>query len=885
MGILGQSLAQYRIVAAIGAGGMGEVFRARDTKLDRDVAIKVLPAELAQDRERLARFEREAKLLASLNHSNIAHVYGFESATLPDGATVHFLAMELVEGEDLAERLKRGAIPVDESIAIAKQIAEGLEEAHEHGIIHRDLKPANIKLTPDGKVKVLDFGLAKALEGDPSDSAANSQLSHSPTMSRHATEAGMILGTAAYMSPEQARGKTVDKRADIWAFGVVLFEMLTGTRLFAGETVSDTLAAVLREEIPWARLPGDTLRSVAQLLRRCLARDPRQRMRDIGDARIGLEGAHDSEADAPIFATRSGVTGSRNPLARWWPTAATALGLAGWAATAVLLRSRAPSPEPELRASLTLPDSVTIPLVLYNGWTSVSNLAISPQGDKVAFVGVKDGRGGAYLRSLDRFEATLLPGSDDAVSIFFSPDGRRLGFFGREHLWRVDLPDGVPVEVGPGATVPLGGSWGDDGRIVYTPNFAEALWTIPEHGGKPSAFTRLDGAAGEVSHRWPCVLPGGAGVLFTIKSASDKSFDEASIAIADASTGTHRVLFKGGSKPRYLGDGRIVFMRGGRLYAVAFDLRSASLRGAPVPILEGVTSGSGSGNAWYDVSLGGDLVYLSGTEIGSRTRISLEGPGKAPTVLDGPEDVTGPILSSDLRRAVVCIGGANDKMGIIDMERRNLTRLTSGGGNDASGMLSKDGRFLLFGSDREGGGLRFYRMPLDASAPPAPLFEGEGLLHSISYGGGWLGFNLTSSGEGDAYIVAVSDDGTPKGKPILVAGGPGYQGTPAVSPDGTLVAWVSSESGRREVYAARLADPGTRRRLTQTGGDEPRGVVDVSFGDPEPVTRSAGADRIAGYDVSADGRSVVFAVADQTPSSSRDIRLWRGWGETVKAVR
>ena len=283
---LGHTLAHYRITAAIGAGGMGEVYRATDTKLGRDVAIKVLPAELAQDPERLARFEREAKLLASLNHPNIAHVYGFESATLPDGSAVHFLAMELVPGEDLAERLKRGAIPVDEAIAIAKQIAEALEEAHEKGIVHRDLKPANVKVTPDGKVKVLDFGLAKAWEGP---GAASSDLSQSPTLAHTGTEAGLILGTAAYMSPEQARGKAVDKRADIWAFGVVLYEMLTGKRLFAGETVSDVLAGVLKTEIDLGALPDATPRGIRQLLRRCLERDPRSRLRDIGDARIALE--------------------------------------------------------------------------------------------------------------------------------------------------------------------------------------------------------------------------------------------------------------------------------------------------------------------------------------------------------------------------------------------------------------------------------------------------------------------------------------------------------------------------------------------------------------------------------------------------------------------
>jgi serine/threonine-protein kinase len=903
----GSRLGLYEITAAIGAGGMGEVFRARDTTLNRDVAIKVLPAAMATDTERMARFKREAQVLAALNHPNIAHVYGFESATLDDASSVHFLAMELVEGEDLSERLKRGAIAVDEALAIAKQIAEALEEAHEHGVIHRDLKPANVKVTPDGKVKVLDFGLAKALEGDSTTSAANSQASHSPTMSRHATEAGMILGTAAYMSPEQARGKPVDKRADIWSFGVVLFEMLSGTRLFAGETISDTLAAVLKEGVPWARLPGDTPRGVAQLLRRCLARDPRQRMRDIGDARIALARVHDAEADAAASLLTPGAP-RPSWLTRFWPFAATALALLGWAAAAVLLSTRARGPAIDLRASLALPESVTIPVVNYVGNSSLATLAISPQGDKVAFVGVKDGQGALYLRRLDRFETARLPNTGSATAPFFSPDGERLGFFARGRLWRIDLPDGVPVDVGPAPKESVG-SWGDDGQIVYTPSWTDSLWAIPEGGGESRAFTKIDRAAGESSHRWPCVLPGGAGVLFTIKSASDQTYDEAGIAIADAGTGAHRVLIKGGSKPRYLDDGHMVFVRGGRLYTVAFDLASRSIRGTPAPALEGVTMSGVTGSAWYDVSRAGDLVYLAGTNTSAGARLSWEGPGRAAVVMDSLDSdwVFSPVLSSDLKRAVAMIGGANDKIGLIDLERQNLTRLTSGGGNDNAGVLSKDGRWLIFGSDRAGGGSRFYRMPLDGSAPPAPLFEGKGFLHSISYGAGLLGFSLTSERDGeDAYVMAVAEDGAARGKPILVAGGPNFQGTPMVSPDGKLVTWVSSESGRDEVYVARLGDSASRRRLTNTGGHEPRwnrqgtrifyitdraivsvalrSAADLSFGDPQAVTRPFGADRINGYDIAADGTSVLFSLVNEPLAQSRDIRLWRGWGETVRAV-
>jgi eukaryotic-like serine/threonine-protein kinase len=431
----GTHLGSYEITAAIGAGGMGEVFRARDTKLDRDVAIKVLPSELAQDRERLARFEREAKLLASLNHSNIAHVYGFESATLPEGSTAHFLAMELVEGEDLAERLKRGAIPVDEAVAIATQMAEALEEAHEHGIIHRDLKPANVKVTPDGKVKVLDFGLAKAFDTDPGAHSGSNQLSHSPTMSRHATEAGMILGTAAYMSPEQARGKPLDKRTDIWAFGVVLFEMLTGERLFSGETVSDVLAAVLTHEPDWKTLPSATPAGVQRALRRCLERDPRQRVRDAGDIRIELQGARSS---ASIDRAQPATVRTRRVLAGG---AGIAL-LLGGLAVGFAVGHRSPEADRRVvRFEIAAPKG----LAITDGVTG--SIAISPDDRAIVLVAGDTTGSRLYLSRFDQGDPVPVPGTSDATDPFFSPDGRWVGFFAAGRLRKVSLADGTQAEL------------------------------------------------------------------------------------------------------------------------------------------------------------------------------------------------------------------------------------------------------------------------------------------------------------------------------------------------------------------------------------------------------------------------------------------------------
>ena len=900
----GSTLGPYEITAAIGAGGMGEVYRAKDANLNRDVAIKVLPSAMAGDTERLARFRREAQVLASLNHPNIAHVYGFESASLEDGSKAHFLAMEMVEGEDLSERLKRGAIPADEAIMIARQIAEGLEEAHDHGIIHRDLKPANVKLTADGRVKVLDFGLAKALEGEAGTGSGSSQLSHSPTMSRHMTEAGMIMGTAAYMSPEQARGKTVDKRADIWSFGVVLFEMLAGERLFAGDTVSDVLAAVLRQEIDWTRLPETTPPRLRELLRRCLEKDVKQRLQAIGEARIALAQAADRNDSSATTAAAPSPGVRDSGLRAAWTIAG--LLLVGWIVTAVSLSRQPPGSPADLRTSLALPEGLGIPTATYNGNQSLATLTISAKGDQVAFVGQQDGEGALYLRRFDSFDAVRLTKTEGATGPFFSPDGARLGFFARGRMWRIDLPGGVPSDLAPAATSSVGASWGEDGQIVYAPSYAETLWTIPAEGGKPRPLTKLNRAAGELSHRWPCVLPGGAGVLFAIKLSSNETLDDARIAIADIKTGEHRVLIDGGSMPRYLDVGRLVFARAGKLYAVAFDLASRSIRGAPVPVLDGVATMPNNGAAWYDVTRAGMLAYATGGKITQAGRFSWEGPGRPTHILDrlDPALFGGIRLSRDGRRAIMQVPAANDRLWLIDLEQMNATRLSSGGGNDTDGLLSPDGRFVLFPSDRAGGGYHFYRMPTNGSAPPSELLEGTGRLHSISYPARMIGFSLDSTrGDTDAWVAPVADDGALAGKPLLVAGGAGDQDSPTVSPDGALVAYQSFESGRPEIYVARLTDPGSRRRLTNDGGWGPlwgrdgkrlfyvsndrvvsaalRSASDLRFDAPLVVSRAEVPGRIDTFDVGLDGTSVLVGRLADPLMLRRDIRLWPGWGKTL----
>ncbi|HEX6882423.1 MAG TPA: protein kinase, partial [Planctomycetota bacterium] len=796
------------------------------------------------------------------------------------------------------ERLKRGPLPLDETLDVCRQIAAGLEAAHEAGVIHRDLKPANVRLTPDGKVKVLDFGLAKSAHEGRRGSSTDSVLS---------TEAGRLLGTPTYMAPEQARGRAIDERVDIWAFGCVLYECLTAMRAFDGGSLGDVLAAVIEREADLTRLPASTPARVRELLRRCLAKDAKQRLQAIGEARIALQHAHEPASAVPgSTAAAPAARGLRAAL----PWAAALLACAGWAATAVL--SRPPAGDSlDLRASLALPEGVAIPTLSYNGSSSRATLCVSPTGDQVAFVALEGGVGALYLRRFDRFETERLPDTEGAGVPFFAPDGERLAFFARGRIWRIDLPGGVPVDLGPASNTAVGGSWGDDDRIVFTPNYAEGLWTIPAGGGEARPLTTVDRATGELSHRWPHVLPEGGGVLFTIKLATNESLDEARIAIADPATGAHRVLVDGGSMPRVLGDGELVFARAGRLFAVAFDRAARAIRGAPVPVLEDVVTAPTTGAAWYDVTRRGELVYLTGRRVETSARFSWEAAERAAEPF-APLDVdiygSGIRLSRDGRRGIVQVNGANDKLWLMDLEQRNLTRLTDGGGNDSDGVLSGDGRWLLFTSDRAGGGFRFYRMPLDGSAPPAAYLEGEGGIHSLSYPAGLLGFQRDSAHDGlNAYVVAVAEDGTPTAAPILVAGGPYDQGLPTVSADGTLVAYQSNESGRDEIYLARLGDPGSRRKLTNTGGSAPLwsragtrlhfqtvaevvgmsllSAADLRLGPPERASDPQARGEIVGYDVAVEGDALfVERMADRLMLRS-DLRFWPGWGAAVRARR
>jgi serine/threonine-protein kinase len=648
----GAKLGPYEILTPIGAGGMGEVYRARDAKLKRDVALKVLPAAFASDPERLARFQREAEVLALLNHPNIAHIYGVEERAL---------VMELVEGES-----PKGPMPFDEAWRIASQIAAALEYAHDKGVVHRDLKPANVKVTPEGVVKLLDFGLAKALAGQ---GEAPADQENSPTLSMGGTEVGVILGTAAYMSPEQARGKPVDKRADIWAFGVLLYELLTGERLFQGEDASETMAEVLTKQPDFARAPVKAQR----LLHKCLEKDPKERLRDIGDAKELLE--EPAQAESPAH---------RKLL---WAVVAGALGLALIVLGALFWRAT-PIDRPLVRLDVDLGRDVSL------GSVAGVDAIISPDGTRLVYVS----RNRLLTRRLDQEQATELPGSEGAYAPFFSPDGQWVAFFGGSKLKKVSVAGGAAIVL-CNSTIGSGGSWGEDGSIIAALNQSGGLSRIPADGGAPASLTELDRQRGEVTHRWPQILPGGKAVLFTANKSSDSGFDDARIEVMSLGDRRKRTLMRGGTYGRYVPSGHLLYVNRGTLFAVPFDLGALEVRGAPTTVLNQVAYSSTNGGAGFEASQTGTLVYESGARGGSVTVQWLESDGKTRALLHKPGDYGRPSLSPDGRRLAIEVRAeSGHDIWVYDLGRDTRTRMTFDGKLNQGPIWSPDGRYIVYGT-------------------------------------------------------------------------------------------------------------------------------------------------------------------------------------------
>jgi eukaryotic-like serine/threonine-protein kinase len=814
--VIGARLGPYEILSPLGAGGMGEVYRARDTKLNRTVALKVLPSEFALDADRLARFKREAMVLASLDHPNIGAIYGFEESD-----DLHALVLQLVEGPTLADRIAQGPIPVDEALPIVRQIAEALEAAHDKGVIHRDLKPANVKVTADGQVKVLDFGLAKLLDPAVSGQAPtySSGLTNSPTITTPAmTLAGVILGTAAYMSPEQARGHLVDKRADIWAFGVVLYEMLTGIRLFQGDSVSDTLAAVLRAEPDLNVLPTASRR----LIQSCLEKDPKRRLRDIGDAGRLLE-------QSETIAYRQSKTA--------WLVAA-ALGIATAVALGAPWRAARSSPD-VMRLQINLPENVTL--------SPASPFSIAPDGRKLAFVATGPDRASRiWVRHLDSLEARSIAGSEVAATIpppFWSPDSRFLAFSAFGKLKTIDINGGPAQTLFDLPQVSPGGSWNRDSVIIF-PVAPQGIMRISAQGGAAVAVTRVDVSRQENTHSYPWFLPDGRHFLYL---RSSRKAENVGIYLgsldANPEEQSRQKLVASSLGAAYAsssvrGAGYVLFRREAALVAQGFDENSLRLTGEPVVAAEQL--GAYFGFGLFSASANGVLAYRTGDVAQSSRLVMLDGQGKPVGTISESGAYTSVAISPDGTRAAVrrtdYQTARTQGLWLVDFSRDSSTRFTFGAGLDEAPVWSPDGSRIVFASSRNGVS-DLYRKPANGATDEELLFASREpkLPLSWSSDGRFLLFRVdsrvdASSANHDLWVLPL--EGSHKPIPYLRTEFDESDGS--FSPDGHWVAYVSNESGREEVYVRAFtpdlggdsAASGGKSMVSQGGGSRPRWRAD-----------------------------------------------------------
>jgi Tol biopolymer transport system component len=882
----GRSLSQYRVVDRIGEGGMGVVWRATDSTLGRDVALKVLPDSFAADPERMARFEREARLLAALNHPHIASIFGLHS----DGAT-RFLAMELVEGEDLSQRLQHGPVPLAEALNLALQIAQALEHAHERGVIHRDLKPANVKLTSEGKAKVLDFGLAKALEGDFGSPTSSPSLTHSPTITGHMTAANVLLGTAAYMAPEQARGHAADKRADIWAFGVLLMEMLTGNRLFEGETISDTLASVLKIDPDWAALPKDTPKRVRALLRRCLERDPRQRLRDIGEARIELASILAGPLeDAPEAAAASPARGGVPPLAL-----AAAGVVLGALATWFVARSLAPRPAevPLRRFEIASPVPSATPRLR----------AISPDGRRIVFA-INDT---IWMQDLADVEPRRLGDVRSLQFVFWSPDSRLIGVAAGTRILKLDPATGDRQTVCTTAgefTGGTGASWGEDGTILFSRAESDGILQVPAIGGDPKPYLPIDSTETDLHEPW--ILPGGRGVLFC--PHTKHGLDNISIF----ANGKRRVLLQlpgqSLSRPAYSPSGHIVFGRtgtSGGVWAVPFSLSKLEATGEPI-----LVAGDASGPS---ISQDGTLTYLRGASGGQQVELGLfdrEGRrlgslGAFGGSLDSPR-----FSHDDANIFVSETDGRYADVWIYDIARRTRRRLTFESGVENFAADSPDGSRVFYQARPDSSsGMDDWEIHSRAqNGTGATDVIVSGLVPSTSPDGRFVTFTTLAIPLWHVDVVSLAGDRSSR---RLITGNPrALDGE--VSPNGRWMAYMSDESGRWEIYLTSFPTAEGKWLVTNAGGQWPRwdatgrrlyfvqesDVMELEVtGDSAPVLGSAarlftrsfstagGFALTQGFDVTRDGSKFVMTTLPQSAAAHLSITVVQNWPRAIATVK
>jgi Tol biopolymer transport system component/tRNA A-37 threonylcarbamoyl transferase component Bud32 len=908
----GTKLGTYEVGSHIGSGGMGEVYQAHDTKLGRDVAIKVLPERFARDPERLARFQREAKLLAALNHPNIAAIYGLEQS----GET-HYLVMELVPGETLRERVvDERPVPVEEALQIAKQIAEALEAAHnsEKGIIHRDLKPANVKVTPEGRVKVLDFGLAKAFAAE----AASEDFSNSPTLSALPTMQGVIMGTAAYMSPEQARGKAVTKASDIWAFGAVLYELLTGKQAFQGEDVADILATVVKTEPDWSRLPADTPPAIRTLLRRCLRKDKRQRLQDAAGVRIEIEdvlsgsvSAEPSAAPTPIGRLARLRQGYGGQAFLGWATAALVATAAIAGGSVWLLTRPAPQEAEAIRFFVSPPEGWNLPERTVGTTAAALNLsaapvAVSPDGRRVAFVALgSDGRSQLWVRGLDALTAQSLPGTEGAHSPFWSPDSRSLGFSADGKLKKIEAAGGPPITLCDMES--NGGTWSPDGVILFNPTAPAAdqplLMKVPAAGGTPTAATVL--GEGESQHSQPFFLPDARHFLYTALTSESGM----AVYVTSLDSAERKLLLNADSRDIIYSQGHLLFLRETTLMAQPFDADSLELTGEAFPIAEEIqTDISANPYGVFSASESGVLAYRTGFgETGSRL-MWYDRAGKQIALLGDVATYGHVELSPDGARAAVNSTdpalGTND-IWLLELERGVRTRFTSDPANDMVPIWSPDGRTISFDSNRSGNG-DLYQKAAGGVGAEQPVLQAEGnqRSHSWSSDGRYLLYHQnTATGTIDLWVLPLFGDR----KPFPFLETPFIEYRAKFSPDGRWVAYTSNDSGRNEVYVAAFPKPESKWVISTAGGTWSRWRRDgkeIFYIDPSNTLMAAEVDgqgstfrvgtvrplfqtRPTGagyrYDVSADGqRFVVNSLPEQAQASSVPITVVVNWAAGLR---
>jgi Protein kinase domain/WD40-like Beta Propeller Repeat len=880
---------------------MGEVYRALDKNLGRHVAIKVLPEAFAEDKEQMARFGREAKLLAVLNHPNIAAIHGLEES---EGK--RFLVLELAEGETLQARLDRGALSVEEALETCCQIAEGLEAAHERGIVHRDLKPGNIMITPEGKVKILDFGLAKAHGGE----ATRVDIEKSPTITAQMTEPGVILGTAAYMSPEQARGRAVDKRSDIWAFGSVLYECLTGKGAFQGETVTDMLAHILKAEPDWSALPASTPANIRTLLRRCLEKDPRKRLHDIADARIEIAEALSQPLVPEAVAARS-------PFRAWIiPTAIGGLILAVVAAALVTWHLKpAVPPLGTVRSVLKIGPGQELDGFRTNrsGPTRTA-IALSSDGGFIVYSAINENPGPQtkpqiYLRKMDQIDAAPVAGTEGGIAPFLSPNDRWIGFWEGGKLKKVPVAGGVPVSLCD-MNLPFGADWGSDNQIVFSSGWGSGLSRISSEGGKPEVLTVPDKTRGENGHRLPHYLPGRRVVLFTIMGFG---YDlQPRLALLDLDTGKWREVMEDAAAGRYLRTGHIVFLRQGTLMAVRFDLSRLEVKGQPMPVLANVmqalnviSSPDNTGAGQYSISDSGWLAYVPGGIVpdAQNSLVHVDQKGNVQPVADFKAAFAMCQFSPDGRRIAYATRGKEWRVWIYDLERGTASPLT-GDGWAQYPVWTPDGKRLVFSctTDFKSGYPNLYWQPADGTSPMERLTTSKDWQdpESFSPDGSTLAFMDFTLESG--FKIFLLDMKSHQVSPFLNS--KANELGPEFSPDGRWLAYYSNESGQEEVWVRPYPGPGGRWQISKDGGRAPLWskdgkqlfyrkadqvwVADVRTeggflpGKPRLLFEQAGLE---GWDLWPDGQGFLMVKTEEAePLPVTEMILVQNWFEEVKRL-